>query len=116
MNKSYTHIKGKDTTTKELDLLNITSLLNDTDKGLVSIVKMEVRGKLKWTRNNRSDIYYYILEGSGIYHFEDESIAVTEGDLVFIGKGTKYKDEGHFTVLGIANPQFRSEDTEFLEE
>jgi len=111
----FTHIKADEVKTEDLGALAVQRLLNDPSHESISIVKMQLKGEMRYTSNTVSDFYYFILEGQGFFHFEDTTIKVKEGDVVHIPKNTKYKDEGVLTILGIAMPRFDSKNTVYFD-
>lgn len=88
----------------------VEDLINEK-KHNISFAKVKLIGEQKTSLNKNSDIYYYVLEGEGFFYIEEtKKVAVAKGDLVYIPKGTKYKDEGELILLAISNPRFNRED------
>ena len=61
---------------------------------------------------------YYILEGQGVMHIDDESASVTQGQAVYIPPGSKQYIQNMGTddlkFLGIVHPMWRKEDEVIL--
>jgi len=60
-----------------------------------------------------SPIYYYIIEGSGIF-YADDKILVSKGELIEISSNKKYTYSGNMKMLEIIPNSF--EELEFEEE
>ena len=56
--------------------------------------------------DTKSDTAYYVLEGKGISTINGKKHRIRKGDLVFIPKGTKYKNSKGLTFLAISCPMF----------
>ena len=78
---------------EDLGDLTIQRLLNNPTLKEISFGKIEVKGKLKFTANPVSDIYAYVLEEKGVFNIDNERIEVETGNLVYIAKNTKYREE-----------------------
>ena len=84
----------------------VQNLLNDAEYEKLSVAKVKIVGEQKLGLDQESDTAYYVLEGNGTFQIEDEKMEVKKGDLVFIPKNTKYKDDGDLTLLAISVPKF----------
>ncbi|MGZ7044594.1 MAG: cupin domain-containing protein [Methanobacterium sp.] len=69
---------------------------------------------------NISAEIYYILEGNGIMHIDDESEEVHPGQAIYIPAGSKQYIENigkkELKFLCIVNPMWKEEDEELVEE
>ncbi len=70
----------------------------------VAWVKRIEDGKMGY--DTKSDTAYYVLEGNGISTINGKRHRISKGDLVFIPKGTKYKNSKGLTFLAISYPRF----------
>ena len=92
---------------KELEFPNINvKELIDSDKPSFSIAKIKLKGVNDKTKNTLSDVYYYILEGSGKFVIDGAEHSVNKGDLVCIPKNSVYQDSGNLLMLSICLPKF----------
>jgi mannose-6-phosphate isomerase-like protein (cupin superfamily) len=102
----FKHIKSEDIKKQDFGSINVQNLFSEDSYDKFSIAKVEIKGKQEYGLDKESDIAYYILEGEGKFFIEDKEINVKKGDLIFIPKNTKYKDEGSLTLLAISVPKF----------
>lgn len=63
-------------------------------------------GVQKFGLDKESDSVYYVLEGEGKFFIEEDVFGVKKGDLIFIPKRIKYRDEGDLKLLSISTPKF----------
>ena len=112
----FKHVKPEDIEKLDLGSINVQNLLADDSYNKFSVAKVEIKGKQKPGLNKESDTAYYILGGEGKFFIEDKEINVKKGDLIFIPKNTKYKDEGDLTLLAVSVPKFDREKRERFEE
>ena len=112
----YKHIKANQNPKVNRGSIVVQDLLMDEQYDKFSITKIEVVGEQKYGYSTERDGAYYVLEGSGEFFVENESFEVNKGDLIFIPKGTKYKDSGKLTLLSISVPKFDIEKWVTLED
>lgn len=87
------------------------SLLNIDYKD-VSMCLVEVEESRKtYCKIKNSPIYYYIIEGQGIFLI-DESIEAKKGDLIEITANKKYTYKGNMKMLEIIPNSFESLDVD----
>lgn len=71
-------------------------------------------GKVSYPHTLKSTEVYYILEGEGLMHIDDESSKVLPGQAVFIPANSRQYIEntgtGDLVFLCIVNPAWRAED------
>ncbi|MHC1689823.1 MAG: cupin domain-containing protein [Bacteroidales bacterium] len=71
-------------------------------------------GKVSYPHTLKSTEVYYILEGEGLMHIDDESSKATPGQAVFIPANSRQYIEntgtGDLVFLCIVNPAWRAED------
>lgn len=105
----FKHIKTEDVKKQDFGSIDVQNFFPDDSYDKFSIAKVEIKGKQEFGLDKKSDVAYYVLKGKGKFFIEDKEIIVNEGDLIFIPKNTKYKDEGHLTLLAISVPKFDRE-------
>lgn len=108
-------IKSKDIKEEDFGTVKVKNLLMEDTYDKFSVAKVEIVGEPKLGLDKESDVAYYVLEGKGKFFIEDEEFNVEEGDLIFIPKGTKYKDAGDLKLLAISVPKFNRDKREYLE-
>lgn len=80
--------------------------LFDTEYKDVSICFVEVKDKREtFCTIKNSPIYYYIVEGEGLFFIDDE-IVVKKGDLIEILENKKYTYKGNMKMLEIIPKSF----------
>ncbi len=60
--------------------------------------------------HNETTEFYYVLEGSGKLHLDDETIDLEPNMVVWIPPGVKHSAEGDVKVLVICVPAFDADD------
>lgn len=102
----FKHVKPENIKKNDFGSIVVQNLFAEDDYEKFSIAKVKIVGEQKFGLDQKSDIAYYVLDGSGKFYIEDETIDVEKGDLIYIPKDTKYKDSGELTLLAIASPKF----------
>jgi len=62
-----------------------------------------------------SDVAYYVLEGKGKCIINKKVFVAKKGNLIFIPKGTPYKNLKGLTLLAIASPRFERKKRRYIE-
>lgn len=65
--------------------------------------------------HNETGEFYYVLEGSGVLHLDEETVALEPNMVVFIPPGVKHWAEGEVKVLVICVPAFDADDQHLVE-
>lgn len=99
----------------DLGFLKYSELLNTPETPDISIDYVSLNGKNKTIINNGSNAAYYILEGSGTFTVEDQTVEVEAGDVVFIPQGTRHQDSGTLAMLAINTPRYNQEAITYLD-
>jgi len=102
----FKHIKSEDIEKSDFGSVYVKNLLADDSYDKFSIAEVDIVGEQKYGLDKESDTAYYILSGKGKFFIEDKEVEVKQGDLLFIPKNTKYKDEGNMKLLAISVPKF----------
>jgi len=109
-------IKQEDLKEQTFGPTKVKNILNTSEFPKFSIAKVtKISDDAKIGFDPESDLAYYVLEGEGKTLIEDKEYLVKKGDLIFIPKGTKYKNFGGLTLLAISSPPF-SRDKRVREE
>jgi mannose-6-phosphate isomerase-like protein (cupin superfamily) len=95
-------------------VLTVARLL-DGSYSPFSISKIELNGTNRLVRNRECDAAYYVLQGNGRFSIEDADVEVGPGDLVFLPRGTVYRDSGQMTMLSVYCPPFDLAQVEYLD-
>jgi mannose-6-phosphate isomerase-like protein (cupin superfamily) len=54
--------------------------------------------------HERTDEFYYIIDGGGTMVLDEETIDVKQGMVVYIPRGTRHKAAGKMTILTVCIP------------
>lgn len=100
------HIKSEDIEKLDFGSIHVKNLLDEDSYNKFSIAEVNIVGEQKFGLDKESDTAYYVLSGEGKFFIEDKEFDVKQGDLLFIPKNTKYKDEGNLKLLAISVPKF----------
>ena len=65
--------------------------------------------------HNETHEFYYVLEGEGTLHIDDEPVPIAKGDCVWIKPGAVHRAEGDIEALVIGVPPFHTDDTFLVE-
>lgn len=100
-------IRSNELKEKDYGATKVTDILNTKEFLKFSIAKVKKVGDdIKLGYDSESDVAYYVLEGNGFCIIEDKKYEIKKGDLVFLPKGTRYKNTKGLTLLSIASPPF----------
>lgn len=99
-------IKGGTVALQRKGAISIRELFNTTDFPRLSVNLIELNGQNQSVTNIVSDMFYYVIEGTGTFLIDKQAHQVESGDLVVIPKGSKYQDSGQMKLLAIASPRF----------
>jgi mannose-6-phosphate isomerase-like protein (cupin superfamily) len=84
----------------------ITNYLTKEKSTRVSVAVSEPDGKMWKTINRVSDRVYYFIKGKAKFIFENKTVEVNPGDVLFIPLNTPYSAEGKFKAVLINSPSF----------
>jgi mannose-6-phosphate isomerase-like protein (cupin superfamily) len=65
--------------------------------------------------HQRTDEFYYVIDGEGTLVVDDEEIELHKGVVVYIPRGVKHKAKGRLTVLTLCVPRGVLDDVHELE-
>ena len=84
------------------------------DNQSISFAEIKLSGVNKKQKNTVSELYYYIVKGSGKFIIKNSEYSVETGDLVIISKNTPYYDIGEMKMIAISIPAFNQNNVEFI--
>lgn len=81
----------------------IRCLVEEKDDAAAEIHHVEIQdAKLHY--HERTDEFYYIIDGQGTMILDEEEIELHKGVVVYVPRGVKHKARGKLTVLTICIP------------
>jgi mannose-6-phosphate isomerase-like protein (cupin superfamily) len=82
----------------------IRCLVEEKDGAAAEIHQVEIQdAKLHY--HERTDEFYYVVDGEGTMMLDDETIPLKRGVVVYVPRGVKHKAVGKLTVLTICIPR-----------
>src|SRR5688572_863328 len=82
----------------------IRTVVEEKDGAAAEVHHVEIdNAKLHY--HERTDEFYYVIDGSGTMVLGDEEIEVHKGVVVYVPRGTKHKAVGRMTVLTVCIPR-----------
>jgi mannose-6-phosphate isomerase-like protein (cupin superfamily) len=92
----------------------IRCLVEQKDGAAAEIHHVEIQdAKLHY--HERTDEFYYIIDGKGTMILDDEEIEIHKGVVVYIPRGVKHKARGNVTILTVCIPPGVLDDVHELE-
>lgn len=101
---------------ESFDPIQFQELLSMQASEDISIAIIKLNGTNRKIKQRRSNVYYFVLEGEGIFTIEGVEYKVMKHTLIAIPRGTIYFDSGNMTVFSICYPRFDAATVEYLEE
>ena len=81
----------------------IRCLVEEQDGAAAEIHQVEIMdAKLHY--HERTDEFYYVIDGQGTMVLDDEEIELHKGVVVYIPRGVRHKARGNVTVLTVCIP------------
>lgn len=65
---------------------------------------------------HKSEFNYYVIEGDGYFVINDQTKAVSAGDLIVLPPGTKYSFGGKLKMLLINTPHYSPDQEEIIKD
>jgi mannose-6-phosphate isomerase-like protein (cupin superfamily) len=82
----------------------IRPLVEECDGAAAEVHQVEIdQAKLHY--HEKTDEFYYVIDGSGIMLLDGEEIELHEGVVVYVPRGVRHKAVGKLTVLTICIPR-----------
>lgn len=94
----------------------VDNYLSKEDNVGYSIVRTHLDGKHPYMKNLKSNRTYYLLDGNGMFFFEDKVIDLNKGEMLTIPNNTKYAFKGKFDAILVDCPAFDVNDDVIYEE
>ena len=92
----------------------IRCLIEEKDGAAGEVHYVEIQdAKLHY--HQRTDEFYYVIDGEGTLVVDDEEIELHKGVVVYIPRGVKHKAKGRLTVLTLCVPRGVLDDVHELE-
>lgn len=83
---------------------SIRCLVEESDGAAAEVHYVEIHdAKLHY--HERTDEFYYIIDGQGKMILDDDEIEVHKGLVVYVPRGVKHKAVGNLTVLTVCIPR-----------
>lgn len=93
---------------------SIRCLVEEADAAAAEVHYVEIHdAKLHY--HQRTDEFYYVIDGEGTMVLDDERIELHRGVVVYVPRGVKHKAVGKLTVLTICIPRGVLSDVHELE-
>jgi mannose-6-phosphate isomerase-like protein (cupin superfamily) len=81
----------------------IRTLIEERDGAAAEVHHVQIdNAKLHY--HERTDEFYYVIDGRGTMILDDEEIELHRGVVVYVPRGTKHKAIGSLTVLTVCIP------------
>jgi mannose-6-phosphate isomerase-like protein (cupin superfamily) len=82
----------------------IRCLVEEKDQAAAEVHHVEIHdAKLHY--HERTDEFYYVIDGQGTMILDDEEIELHKGVVVYVPRGVKHKAKGNLTVLTVCIPR-----------
>lgn len=92
----------------------IRCLVEEKDLAAADVHHVEIHdAKLHY--HERTDEFYYVIDGQGTMILDDEEIELHKGVVVYVPRGVKHKAKGNLTVLTVCIPRGVLSDVHELE-
>ena len=92
----------------------IRCLVEDKDGAAAEVHHVEIHdARLHY--HQRTDEFYYVIDGQGTMFLDDDEIELHKGVVVYVPRGVKHKAVGKLTVLTVCIPRGVLHDVHELE-
>jgi len=93
---------------------SIRCLIEEADGAAAEVHHVRIQdAKLHY--HEKTDEFYYVIEGEGTMILDDEQLPLREGVVVYVPRGVRHKAVGALTVLTICIPRGVLHDVHELE-
>lgn len=96
-------------------MIKVKELLDAQNSQNISVALVKLDGINKKNKNKKSDMFYFILEGRGIFNVEGKEYHVKKNCLIVVPKNTIYFDKGKMKMLSFCSPRFDPNSVEYLD-
>jgi len=81
----------------------IRALIEEKDAAAAEVHHVEIdNAKLHY--HQKTDEFYYVIDGSGTLIVDDEEIELHQGIVVYVPRGVRHKAIGRLTILTVCIP------------
>ena len=81
----------------------IRTVIDEQDQAAAEVHHVKIQdAKLHY--HERTDEFYYVIDGQGMMILDDEEIDVHQGVVVYVPRGVRHKARGDLTVLVVCVP------------
>lgn len=108
-------INSSETTESDYGAIKVRELIDAKNSQNMSVVIVDLDGVNKRNKNKKSDMFYFVLEGKGIFNIEGKEYPVKKNSLIVIPKNTIYFDRGKMKMLSFCSPRFDPNSVEYLD-
>lgn len=108
-------IKSKDLQADDFGAIKVKKLFENPQIENISVAIITVEGINRKSKNTKSDIFYYVIDGQGEFTIDGKEDEIEKGDLVLVTKNTVFTNTGNMTLLVFASPRYSEEDVEYLD-
>ena len=92
----------------------IRTVIDEQDQAAAEVHHVEIQdAKLHY--HDRTDEFYYVIDGQGTMVLDDEEIELHKGVVVYVPRGVRHKAVGKLTVLTVCIPRGVLDDVHELE-
>jgi mannose-6-phosphate isomerase-like protein (cupin superfamily) len=92
----------------------IRPMIEEQDEAAAEVHHVEIHdAKLHY--HERTDEFYYVIDGQGTMVLDDEEIELHQGVVVYVPRGVRHKAVGKLTVLTVCIPRGVLHDVHELE-
>ncbi len=108
MGKIAKVIKGDKVEEKDFGTVRTKTLLDTPEVPEFSVnwVYKQKSPEGRMSKSEHCDTAYYVISGSGHALINNEEIAVTKGDVVYIPKGEEYELSEGIETIAVCSPRF----------
>lgn len=108
-------IKLNEVKEEDFGAIKVRNIFHPQNLETVSVAVIRVEGVNRWHRNDKSDSFFYVINGKGSYTIGNDVSEVSSGDSVFISKGVDYVDAGQMMVIAVSFPAYDETQIHYLE-
>jgi mannose-6-phosphate isomerase-like protein (cupin superfamily) len=92
----------------------IRPLIEASDNAAAEVHHVEIENA-KLHYHERTDEFYYVIEGQGVMTLDDDQITLQKGVVVYVPRGVRHKATGKLKILTVCIPPGVLEDIHELE-
>ena len=108
-------IKAKDVIEEDFGAIKVKNIFHPHNLETFSVAIVRIEGINRRHKNDKSDAFFYVLEGKGTYTIGNEVHEVSAGDSISIPKGIDYFDSGQMKVIAVSSPAYDETKVHYLE-